>query len=96
MITGDWRVIAQQARDYRDASLKKLDFSASGIPAELPQNVTTIPKALLSETDFNITRTLPEDLVKSLSSGELSSVDVTTAFLRRAVIAQHVVSQTPP
>lgn len=92
MVTGDWRAIAQEARDYRDASLEKLDFFVSGIPAELPQNVTTIPGVLLSETDFKITGMLPEDLVKSLSLGELSSVDVTTAFLRRAVIAQHVVS----
>jgi len=94
-----WQEIAKEAEDHRRASLTKV---APGLPAaferiqfseSLPQNSMDVPGKALHPKDFQITRKLPEELVKLLATGDLTSVDVTTAFLRRAVLAQRLVSQ---
>jgi len=51
-----------------------------------------VPSKTLHPRDTKITETLPENLVKQLASGNLSAKVVTTAFLRRAVLAQKLVS----
>jgi hypothetical protein len=57
----------------------------------LPSNVMAIPSVVLDDDDCHITQLLTEDLVKRLASGQLSSVSVTEAFLRRAALAQQLV-----
>ena len=93
-----WQEVAKEAQDHRDASLAKVQ---PGLPAALerirlseglPKNSMSIPGKTLHPGDFRITETLPEQLVKALSTGELSATNVTTAFLRRAVLAQMLVS----
>lgn len=82
-----------KARQRRDASLRETLAELPGtIPQPLPKNVTSIPQQVLSSTDFQITALQPEQLVKSLADGSLSSVSVTLAFLRRAALAQQLVS----
>ncbi|EXJ81452.1 hypothetical protein A1O3_07744 [Capronia epimyces CBS 606.96] len=85
-----WQEVAKQAQQLRDKSIDQIQPPVPAVPSptELPLNVTSIPRKLLSEAELKITESPPEELLKSLATGELSSVDVTTAFLRRAGIAQ--------
>jgi hypothetical protein len=93
-----WEEIAKEAQDHRDGSLARVKpglpeaFERIQFSGELPKNSISVPGKALHPRDFRITETLPEELLKSLASGQLSAVDVTTAFLRRAVLAQKLVS----
>lgn len=87
-----WQQAAQRAQAYRDASIAAIVPSIPAIPKDLPQNVTALPWQLLSLREVEITELLPEELLPALASGQLSSVDVTSAFLRRAGLAQQLVN----
>ena len=88
-----WQAIAKEAQRYRDDTLSRVQPSIPEVPDELPLNVTGLPKQLLSEKEVSITESLPEDLVSALAAGKLSSTEVTSAFLRRAGLAQKLVSR---
>lgn len=90
-----WQEIAKTAQEYRDSTLN-LNPPIPGVPADLPLDVTAIPNNLLSPEAVAITKTLPEELVKSLALGRLSSLAVTTAFLQRAGVAQKLVWLSGP
>lgn len=49
-------------------------------------------RALLHAQDVHITEMLPEDLITALGTGQVSATDVANAYLRRAVVAQKLVS----
>ena len=87
-----WQEVAKEAQERRDASIARLDPPVPEVPAELPSNVSLLPAELLSREENRVTETLPEDLVASLASGRLKCVEVTTAFLRRAGLAQKLVN----
>ena len=90
-----WQQIAQEAQDHRDASLAQVGLTASAgfeQSGSLPKSSLNVPEKVLEHHDLRITETLPEDLLKRLAIGELSTTEVTTAFLRRAVLAQKLVS----
>lgn len=95
-----WQEIATEAQQHRDASVATF---VKGFPAalaaeelsDLPKNSTNIPSIVLQAEDLAITASLPEELVKLLANGELSAVGVTTAFLRRAALAQKLVGVSP-
>lgn len=98
MVKVPWQEIAKQAQAQRDKSIDQIQPPIPAVPSpdELPLNVTSIPRELLNEAELKITESPPEELLKFLASGELSSVDVTTAFLRRAGIAQKLVCRVCP
>ena len=83
-----WQDVAKTAQKYRDDSIRRVEPSIPETPDQLPHDRTDIPKYLLSTEEVLITQTAPEDLVASIASGKYSSVTVTTAFLRRAGLAQ--------
>ena len=87
-----WEDVAKKAQEHRDASIKLVKPAVPDVPSDLPLNVTEIPKSLLTTEEVTITETAAEDLIFSLASGKLSSTTVTNAFLRRAAIAQQLVS----
>jgi amidase len=92
-----WQEIAKEAQDHRDASIAIFakDFPAAYTVGDFPgvsKNSTGIPSEVLQKRDLQITETLPEELVNLLANGELSATEVTTAFLRRAALAQKLVS----
>lgn len=63
-------------------------------PADDVRDVTGVPAScgLLTEKELAITDTTDvEKLLEQLATGELSSVEVTTAFYKRAIVAQQVV-----
>ncbi len=63
--------------------------------SDFPKNSTNIPSINLQAEDVEITASLPEELVKLLANGELTATEVTTAFLRRAALAQKLVGISP-
>lgn len=91
-----WQDVAREAQRYRDASMAVVtaDFPATSggdESQELPKNSTDIATLTLHPRDMQITGSLPEELIRALASGDLSATDVTTAFLRRAALAQKLV-----
>ena len=87
-----WQEIARTAQQIRDASLSRVDPALPELPANLAKDVTDVPKYLLTTDEVVITQTPPEELVASLATGKLTSTAVTNAFLRRAGLAQKLVS----
>ena len=83
-----WTEIADEAQRYRNDTIASLSPSAPQIPSSLPNNVLHIPDQLLDESVLAITNLPPEKLLVHLSTGRLSAVEVTTAFLQRAAISQ--------
>ena len=83
-----WQEVAKTAKEYRDASIHRVDPPVPEVPAQLPLDRTEIPKYLLTTEEVLITETQPEELVASLAAGQYTSTTVITAFLRRAGIAQ--------
>ena len=91
-----WQDIAKEAQEYRDASIARVRPLVPDVPTELPDSVAHFPRELLSHEEIQITETSPEDLVTALAFGDLSSVTVVKAFLRRAGLAQKLVNITLP
>jgi amidase len=87
-----WQDVAREAQEYRDASIARVTPSIPELPKELPHDVSQIPKQVLSAEGISITESLPEELLSALSKGKLSAVAVVNAFLRRAGVAQGLVS----
>ena len=87
-----WQDVAKEARDHRDASIALVEPALPQVPDQLPLDVSRLPSQLLSQREIDITETAAEDLVVQLASGVISCVEVTNAFLRRAGIAQRLVS----
>lgn len=89
--TRTWQEVAKEAQLHRDASIAKVNPPVPDVPAELPLDVTSLPRKLLTEREVEITETPAESLLASLATGKLKSVEVTNAFLRRAGLAQKLV-----
>ncbi|KZM23696.1 Amidase [Ascochyta rabiei] len=86
--TRTWTEIAEDAQSYRDATITSLNPSAPCLPSVLPKNVLHMPGELLDQSVSSITKLLPEELLVCLANGQLSAVQVTTAFLQHAAISQ--------
>ena len=83
-----WQEVAHIAQTHRDDSIRRVEPPIPEVPDQLPFDRTDVPKYLLSTEEVGITETAPEVLVASLASGKHTSSTVTTAFLRRAGLAQ--------
>jgi amidase len=83
-----WTDIADEAQRHRDVTIAALSPSAPKVPSELSKNTLQVPAQLLDSSVLSITNLLPEKLLSSLSTGQLSAVQVTTAYLQRAAVAQ--------
>jgi len=86
-----WQSIAGEAQAERDSSLATVELLAQ-LPERLPSNVTRVPDRLLNGEELRLTSLPPEEIVRLTSAGRLSVYDVTQTFLRRAIIAQRLVS----
>ncbi|KAI9702272.1 MAG: hypothetical protein M1820_006204 [Bogoriella megaspora] len=83
-----WQDIAKEAQKYRDQTVAAVNPPIPDVPTKLPLNVTKIPHRLLTAEEVTITEQTLEQILSKLVSGQLSSVVVTNAFLRRAGLAQ--------
>lgn len=86
-----WQEVADKAQKHRDKTISQVQPPVPDVPSELPLDVTPIPRALLHPKEVKITEMSPEDLVRALAAGVLTSTEVTNAFLRRAAVAQKLV-----
>ncbi|CAG9981830.1 unnamed protein product [Clonostachys byssicola] len=81
----------QEARRRRDISLA-VEPPLPDLPKDLPLNVTSLPRGILTARECEITEKTPEGLVELLANGHFSAVEVIEAFLRRAALAQRLVN----
>ncbi|KAL9621118.1 MAG: hypothetical protein Q9160_004369 [Pyrenula sp. 1 TL-2023] len=88
MPSRSWQETASIAQKNRDQSIAEVAPPVPDVPADLPDNVTELPRKLLSAEEVTITESSPETLLIELASGKLTSAEVTAAFLRRAGLAQ--------
>jgi amidase len=88
-----WQDIVKQVQEYRDASLNKVQPPIPPLDGYRPKNSMDLPAKILQQAETHITEMPPEHLVSKLAHGELTATAVTSAFLRRAVLAQNIVSQ---
>ena len=86
-----WQDIAREAQEYRDATVDRVLPDIPELPQDVPKNVINVPSTILSQQEIYITEMAPEDLLSMLASGGLTALSVTTAFLRRAGLAQKLV-----
>ena len=83
--------LIRHVRQRRDASLSSVKPALPDLPADLPLNVVGLPRELLEPREIEITEKPAEELVKLLTQGKLSVIEVTKSFLRRAALAQRLV-----
>ncbi|KIL86925.1 hypothetical protein FAVG1_09478 [Fusarium avenaceum] len=77
------------ALQHRDVGLSKVEPKLQGIPDELPLNCQSIPKAVLTAREIEITENYSvAELLDVLRKREIKVEEVTRAFLRRAAVAQ--------
>lgn len=86
-----WQEVAATAQKRREDSLALIQPPIA-LPETLPLNVTKLPAGILSVEELDITEQNAERLLARLAARKLSSVTVTHAFLRRALLAQKLVS----
>jgi hypothetical protein len=91
-----WQETARQVQAVRDRSIEAVDPYVAAFPEKPKGRVIDTPRKYLTSTEQAITESPAETLVASLAAGKLTAVAVTNAFLRRAAIAQKLVSSTPP
>lgn len=88
----DWREVAADKKRRQQESIPKEWLIT--VPADTVLNVTSIPEqcGLLTPKELEITNTTDVAiLLDKLARAEWSSVEVTTAFYKRAIIAQQLV-----
>ncbi|KAF2102446.1 putative glutamyl-tRNA amidotransferase subunit A [Rhizodiscina lignyota] len=87
-----WQETCQLMRDYRDETISKIRPQIPDLPSNVPLNASSVPGTVLKENEIRITESSTEDLLSQLSTGHLTAVEVTNAFLRRAGIAHKLVN----
>ncbi|KAF2679631.1 amidase [Lentithecium fluviatile CBS 122367] len=87
-----WQEVAKEAQEHRDATIFCLSPPAPSVPSSLPKNVTAIPNEVLNVHTVALTSKPPEELLSLLATGQVSAVEVTTAYLQRAAVAQGLVN----
>jgi amidase len=86
-----WEEIAADKRARIAASIPP-EWRITSLPSDL--NVMSYPKTsgIMSALELSITESSATDLVAQLAAGELTSVAVTTAFLKRAALAHQLLN----
>ncbi|KAL1301940.1 hypothetical protein AAFC00_002399 [Neodothiora populina] len=93
MAITSWQEKAQEARDYRDASLAKVKPPIGPLPLSLPVNSLELPKQHLTPREYELTQEYDAiQLLAMLKEKEVTSEELTRAFLRRAALAQAAVN----
>ncbi|KAK9447604.1 amidase signature domain-containing protein [Limtongia smithiae] len=84
--------LVAKAVAIRDESCAKVEPPLGPLPDPLPLNVTSIPAMVLTAEECYITESDPIVITEKIARGELSAVQVTKAFLRRAALAQKLLN----
>jgi hypothetical protein len=86
-----WQEVAADRQKHRDATLAAIEPAIPEIPSP-PVNTFLIAKDILTAEEIQVTERKVEELAPLLAKGELSAITVVKAFLRRAALAQKLVS----
>jgi hypothetical protein len=86
-----WQEVAADRQKYRDATLAAIEPAIPDFSSP-PVNTVPIAKDILTAEEVKITESKVEELAPLLAKGELSAITVVKAFLRRAALAQKLVS----
>lgn len=91
-VSEHWEQIAAEKRAARDALIPK-EWNIGGSIASEVVDVMDVPArcGILSPAELDITETDATTLVKLMVNNSLTSEAVTTAFCKRAAIAQQLV-----
>jgi amidase len=89
-----WQDLARQVQSRRDSSIAELGLNPSSVPPISSGRAITVPRQHLSASEIAITESSAHSLLASLAEGKLTAIEVTKAFLKRAAIAQKLVSQS--
>ncbi|KAM3087722.1 hypothetical protein ACMFMG_001798 [Clarireedia jacksonii] len=82
-----WQEVAKDRQRHRDETIAAVKPNIPEI-AEIPLNTLPLARQILTEQEIYITESLPEELLATLTKGDLTAVEVANAFLRRAALAQ--------
>lgn len=91
----NWQDIASTRKKQQEDSIPE-EWRIARPPQDL-LDVTAIPEScgVLSDLELEITNTLDIDIIiEKLAESMWSSVDVTRAFYKRAIVAHQLVSKT--
>ncbi|TCD60219.1 hypothetical protein EIP91_010541 [Steccherinum ochraceum] len=90
--SSNWRALAADKKHRQEAAIPK-EWRIPPVP-DTQLDVTSVPEkcGLLTEKELEITNTDVTTLLARLSSAQWSSVEVTLAFYKRAIVAQQVVN----
>lgn len=93
MAIESWDEKAQTTRDYRDATLAKVEPPLAKVPDPLPENSLGIPKLFLTPREYELTQNYDAIALLGMlrSKKKVTSEELTRAFLRRAALAQQAV-----
>lgn len=95
----DWRELVAEKRARQEATIpREWILTESQMAAKDVLDVSQIPEkcGLLTPKEIEITNSTVELLLPKLASGEWSSVEVTTAFYKRAIVAHQLASRASP
>ena len=87
-----WEETANTMQRHRAETIAAVEPPVPEPPTALPLNVTDIPRKLLPDEVVTITESPTEELLTELAIGELTSAQVTKAFLQRAGLASRLVN----
>jgi len=87
-----WTDVVADKKRRQIESIPKEWLVSESVPSDEVLDVTKYPEecGLLSPEEIKITTTGVDDLLKKLATSEWSSVEVTTAFYKRAIIAHQL------
>ncbi len=85
-----------EARDFRDDSVARVQPPLASLLEPLPKNVLGIAKDVLTPEEIQITSYDVPELLQVIKDKVFSCETVTKAFLRRAALAQKLVSRQLP
>ena len=87
-----WQNVAKDKKDRIDASIPP-EWRLKSQPSEYCVMGYTSICDVMSTDEISITNSSATDLVAKMAKGELTSVEVTTAFCKRAALAHQFVSR---
>ncbi|KAF3917695.1 Acetamidase [Arthrobotrys entomopaga] len=93
MVLNPWQQIAKERQEYRDASVSRITPPIPEVDTgSLPLSVIDTARSMLTAREVEITEKDSMELINLMSSGDLTAIEVTNAFLRRAGVAQKLVN----
>jgi amidase len=88
-----YKEIAEIALKRREAAIPKEYLLPEAALTSLPRNLTTVPKASghFTTAELEIIESVAEDILLNIRNRKWTSLEVTKAFCKSAIVAQQLV-----